>query len=297
MTKMRTKTTSTNVKVVTIDKKTKCESTVLANEQSAGCCSFITRQSNSGSNKNVDVKMIMKLSREKMPEEFDTNEQITAWIDFVRSFDYDIDLKLPKTNKGDSIEVTVIRESFTQNYYFLFALNLIRYLWSTHYDHLPAIILDLRGKEELKHLSNWEIFQLGHKVTTKKHFNDMSPIDIDEGTKTNYITSDNFFKGRHHENLGGHLTTFNIKMPTNKNSQIAKLVKARDYLGIYNLTSTTVNKVVEVSKAKCLDNSNFESELNKGNVYDIKRVLKNTIKIKNKNYIIKLYNKKRFKLI
>lgn len=293
----RIETTRSHVKITTVNSKSGELVDEITHQIDAGCCSFISRLANSNSDKSVDIHMLTKIRRDTIDpgKEQNNDEFIVKWIDFINSLGFSLKVKFNKVH----IDVTLQKQILSTNYYFLFALNVVRYLWSTHYDHLPSIILNLREDKSLKSLSNWEIFQLGHAVASvnKKHFNDMSPIQEYKLDRSWYITSEEFFKRRQFVHLNGHLSTFNIPMPKSCHKKIAKLVEDKDYIGIYNLLSTKVNNIEEVSKAICIDNNGFDKELNLNEGYEIVRSLKNTVKVKNKNYKLKLYNKKRFKLV
>ena len=258
------------------------------------CCQYINEKSVVNSSNTMEMALTIRFN--EMPAKYRSKKFIQKWLDFINSFGLNIKLKKINTSEYSAY----MEDAVTKwNYYYLINLNLIRYLWSTHYSHFPDIVFMLRDLPELEHLDNWEIFQLAHHGYDLGHFNDMTPVNTSMTTSKFHITSQKFLTRRLKENFGTNLSTFNIPWrgkPFNYD-EVYKLKKDKKYLEIYNLMSTIHNKISEYSHAVCIDDSGFTDVLEKGNKYIIVRELKNLIKIENDNYHKQLYKKKRFKLI
>jgi len=259
------------------------------------CCQYINEQSIV--NKGQLLRMELSINFEEMPKSYRSEKFIQRWIDFINAFG--LNIKLKKVN-DDSYYAYIEDQVLTQNYFYLFNLNVIRYLWSTHYSKYVNLIFKLRGREDLKHLDNWEIFQLAHHTTIEYHFNDMTPVNTSKvDIETYHITSQSFLTSRLRENFDSNLATFNIpwKGKALNYRVIRNLAKEKNYLEIYNKLSLKHNGLSEYIKAKCIKNRGLTETLTINQNYRIIRELKTVIKIENDNYNPQLYKKSRFKLI
>lgn len=260
------------------------------------CCSYIKRDSVAKKGQAVQMKLEIHFSQ--MPTSHRSLKFIQKWVDFINSFGLDIELK--KIDKMN-YQAVMMEEVNELNFFYLFNLNLVRYLWSTKYSKFPVQIFKLREDPKLKKLTNWEIFQLAHHLYSIKHISDMSPVHATDSQNVYHITSEKFLERRLRENLGSNLQTFNIPWKNGKMADtfanLSQMRTKKDYIGIYNLLSTKANKIPEYSHATCTNNKGFEDQLNVNANYMIIRELKAIIKVKNKNHRHKLYKKDRFKLI
>jgi hypothetical protein len=257
------------------------------------CCAYMVSDGIAKSKNRIKLTKVL-IKHTQLPEEYRKDSFVDKWIDFINELGLDITLEGTLKNKKAVFKKYVK----TRNYYHLFCLNLVRYLWSTKYDYLPKEIMMLRSLPELKKLTNWEIFQLGHHTTGSRHFHDMSPIRPSNSNEIYAITSDAFLKRRLYENMGSNLDTFNVMLSTpTKYSAIQTQVSKKNYLNVYKLLSATYTKSPEYSKAKCINDEDFTDEIKVGNNYNIGRIMKSTIRIKNAKHYNKLYSIKRFELI
>ena len=265
------------------------------------CCQYINASSVVTATQKLRMELIINFA--EMPAAYRNEEFIQKWIDFINTLG--LDIKIKKANKIKYIaymEDQVLEE----NYFYLFNLNLVRYLWSAHYDKFPKLIFMLRERKDLKHLDNWEIFQLVHHLGIKHktgdsfHFNDMTPVDASKvGQEIYHITSQKFLTARLRECFDSNLENFNIpwKGARLNYTEIQKLAKNKNYLEIYNKLSLRHNSLSEYKIAKCIKNKGLTETLTLNSTYRILRELKTVIKIENDNYNPQLYKKSRFKLI
>lgn len=262
------------------------------------CCQCIN--SNSISNgEYITTKVVVELNMMEMNIVLRNHSFIKQWFNYLN----DMGLKLTwKKTSGNTYNVWFENRVKDKNYYHLAHLNLIRYLWSANYSKFPKKILYLRKKKKLKHLDNWEIFQLAHLTYANPHFYDMTVVRPIQNNPTypqlNLITSQKFFEKQLNKNLGGNLKTFNIFDYTGlKLKDLTNLRLKKDWLGIYEMLSITYNNFREISTAVCIDSKGFEEVLKVGNEYEINKLYGNDlIRINNTSYSFRCFKVKRFKL-
>ena len=262
-------------------------------EEDVECCQYINNKSMC--EEGYVQTLRIEINSNEMPTAHRSSDFVYKWIDFINTFGIDVQLEEVGSNFTAIVEYPI----HEKNYYYLFNLNLVRYLWSTHYAHFPILVFQLRENETLSDLSNWEIFQLAHHVTGGDHFNDMTPIDTSTTSDYFHIVSQEFLTSRLFANKGSNLTTFNMKFKGKPFDYIDvyNLCEKEEYLAAFNLLSTRVNNISEKTHALCMDNKGFEDCLNKGNEYEMLREMGKVIRITDEKFNTQLYAKSRFKLV
>jgi len=260
------------------------------------CCNFIVGKAIVLNPEHIIGKIIdIDVHFDYLPLQNRSKSFIQKWIDFINVFGFNVTMH-------DSDERCVILRFTSKeteaNYYNLLILSMIRYLYSSHYRHLPRRILNLRKRKDLSHLDNWEIFQLGHLFNFS--FNDMSPIQLHNYEEISYITPIEFLNRRMKVKLHSNLNTFNIMRPHPVSiKKLKSLVRQRKWLEVYNILSTKHNNISDKTYVKCIDNEGFidSSNLIINNYYWIIKESNKNVLIADSLYDINLYNKSRFNFI
>jgi hypothetical protein len=260
------------------------------------CCNFIIGKAVLQNPENIIGKIIdIDVCFDYLPLQNRSKAFIQKWIDFINVFGFNVTMY-----DSDKRWVTLrfTSKETESNYYNLLILSMIRYLYSSHYRHLPRRILNLRKRKDLSHLDNWEIFQLGHLFNFS--FDDMSPIQLPTTEEISYITPIEFLNRRMKVKLYSNLNTFNVMEPHPISiKKLERLVKQRKWLEVYNILSTKHNNVNDKTYVKCIDNEGFidSGNLIINNYYSVIRESNKNVLIADSLYDINLYNKSRFNFI
>jgi len=249
-----------------------------------GCCMSLKHYS---LKENKDVIQSVILQEHLKYEHMTKPEYIIKVLNFIKDMGFDIEWEqedfcnFSKTLKQRSsgmfkqaFVVTINAHKYTSGDMTLATHALIRALWKDTMSGLWDDVLMLRDLPELKHLDNWEIWQLAELKKDYEYYWGVLKTHKDQGV-IHYIIP----QSRMIERLGNKfLNGINAKVSLYENISKEDMRKIRNlytkgkYLELYNLRKIPDNIF---SHCLCVNDENKEDKLTQGKLYDVNGYPKN----------------------
>ena len=149
----------------------------LRNYREYSCCTNYSYKSNNQS-KQYENSFI-GLPIDKFPSSYKNMELVTQWINFINDLFPFFDIQMISDFNGkiinkeywktknlrftfhkDKIYFVIKKDTKINNFFALFQLSLLRYFVSSEYYFMIYDCLRLRDREDLSHLTNWQIMNI-----------------------------------------------------------------------------------------------------------------------------------------